>query len=63
MEYEFAVRASGGTVEVVSSKNVPDGEWFFVEHEDEGRKNVSVTAKDADGNVLLIASASGKTGA
>lgn len=62
MEYEFTVRASGGTVEVVTSQNVPDGEWSVVAHDDEGRTNVSVTAKDASSNILLIASASGKTG-
>lgn len=63
MEYELVVRASGGTVEVVSSQNVPDGEWSVVMHEDEGRSNLSVTAKDTNGNILLIASASGKIGA
>lgn len=62
MEYEFTVRASGGAVEVASSQNVPDGEWSVVAHDDEGRLNVSVTAKDASSNILLIASASGKTG-
>jgi len=63
MEYELVVRASGGTAEVVSSRDVPDGEWSIVMHEDEGRSNISVTAKDTSSNILLIASASGKIGA
>lgn len=52
MSFNISVRVTEGTPVVTASEGVPDGDYVIAGHEDDGRRDLSVTRRGSDGRYV-----------